>query len=271
MELLYGVDTESYFVKHSVNKNLKEPNEYMQYQYSFVFNYSSLPLQHTLNGRGARTDTPYILFRAPFILHSCNALDDQVYDRYLVSIGANVTGEFGGVCALDRLRGLPGGIIPMTDADMQQLRPLLDRLHRAYAEREPKRVWVSLLSLLLYEVNRYLPRSLPEMPQELSYIYDVLRYIVDNIGEDLRLEILAKRFFISRNKLMQDFRLLTHRSLHSYIRILRVAHAKNLMAENLPLSIIAQKCGCTGVSSLVRLFREMEGVTPGEYRASLLR
>ena len=102
-----------------------------------------------------------------------------------------------------------------------------------------------------------------EMPQELSYIYDVLRYIVDNIGEDLRLEILAKRFFISRNKLMQDFRLLTHRSLHSYIRILRVAHAKKLMAENLPLSIIAQKCGCTGVSSLVRLFREMEGGLPG--------
>ncbi|MBE6560973.1 MAG: helix-turn-helix transcriptional regulator [Ruminococcaceae bacterium] len=267
--ILYGVHTNSFFVKHSVNTNRKELNEYMHFQYSFVFGFTNNLLQHTLNGSLIRTNTPFILFRAPFILHSCSTLDDQVYDRYLVSIGAGVTREFGGICDLARLRGLPGGIIPMTEEKMQSLHPILERLHRAYTDQEPKRVWISLLSLLLYEVNRFLPRDMPQTPQELSYIHEVLRYIVENIGEDLRAETLAQRFFISRNKLMQDFRSVTHGSVHEYIRIIRTAHAKNLLSEDLPISVFAQRCGYTYVSAFIRMFRAVEGMTPGEYRKSI--
>ena len=49
----------------------------------------------------------------------------------------------------------------------------------------------------------------------------------------------------------------------------RVAHAKRLLvATSLTLEDIAQQSGCSSSIALIRLFKRLEGITPGQYRES---
>ncbi len=265
----FGAHTESYCITHSISRNYTEPGEHLNYHHNFVFNFSRVAVRHTLSGVECRTDTPYILYRAPYIPHSCSTLDDRIYERYVLNIGMNTLTEYGGICGLGKLRMCPGYVLPLGRAEMERMRPFLDRLEEAYREKEEKAVWVALIAVLLQEINRLLPQDMPQKTAELSYIHELMYYIVENPGEDLRLETLARKFYCNENKLMRDFRAVTHASIHEYISIVRVARAKNWLMEDVPISVIADRCGFTHESAFIRLFRTVEGITPGKYRESV--
>ncbi len=265
----FGTHTESYSITHFTSRDYREPGEHLNYHHNLVFNFSHVSIQHTLSGNKFRTETPFILYRAPYILHSCSTLDSREYERYILNVNMHVMTEFGCICDIGRLRNLPGCMIPMDTEGMEHLRPLLEHMKRAYREKESKNVWVALIAVIMNEVKRLLPQDISASPEKLSYIHELMYYIVENPGEDLRLETLAKKFYCNENKLMRDFRAVTHSSIHEYISIVRVARAKNWLMEDVPISVIAGRCGFTHESAFIRLFRTVEGITPGKYRESV--
>lgn len=67
---------------------------------------------------------------------------------------------------------------------------------------------------MLIDVNRDVLRSRTAQEERDSYRVDpkmeeVLRYILDHLGEELTVESLSKRFFISRYYLMHRFKAVT--------------------------------------------------------------
>ena len=98
------------------------------------------------------------------------------------------------------------------------------------------------------------------------YIQSLLRYVAEHAEEELSGDILAEKFFVSRAKLMRDFRSAIGVPLHEYITSIRIHRAKILLAENLPLSLIAQQCGFGSDSAFISMFRRHMGMTPGKYR-----
>ncbi len=266
----YGNYSETYSIIHAVNSGYGERGEHLNYHHEFVINRSFVPIRHTLSGRESRTEAPFIRYCAPFILHSCNTLDEaRVYDRYVLSVNPGVMMEFGGICDMGRMRGITDCILVQTEENIARLTPFLDRLCEALQNKEPQNVWVSLLAVLMYEINRLLPKDMPPAQSELSYIHELLQYIVENVGEELQLDGLARKFYCNRNKLVRDFRMVTRSSIHEYICMVRVARAKSWLREETPISVIAQKCGFAHESSFIRMFRDVEGMTPGEYRKSI--
>ena len=88
----------------------------------------------------------------------------------------------------------------------------------------------TLCQQMLIDVNRDVLRSRTAQEERDSYRVDpkmeeVLRYILDHLGEELTVESLSKRFFISRYYLMHRFKAVTGYTVHQYISQKRLLRA----------------------------------------------
>ena len=240
--------------------------EHVHQYYELLFNFSSCLLRHTVAGNAHDTDSPFILFRAPYILHSTCALDTQPYTRTSIGFHPLVLREYGGICELGRLANCWECVIPVTLERLTELQPLLTRLQRVRDPSVPKRVWLGTLSTLLWEVSEMAEEADIHSAEAAPYIQELLRYVVEHAEENLNIDALAERFFVSRAKLTRDFRTAVRMSLHEYVTAIRIHRAKVLLAEDMPLSMIAEKCGFGSDSAFVYMFRRHVGMTPGEWR-----
>ena len=70
--------------------------------------------------------------------------------------------------------------------------------------------------------------------------------------------------------LSQFFKEKTGRNILDYTTQLRMQKAKNLLADpNLTLKDISQQVGYYNVSSFIRRFKQIQKMTPGDYRKTL--
>ena len=234
--------------------------------YELIFNFSEIPMKHTVADHAYSTDSTFILYRAPYILHTSVTCGVGPYRRYSVVFHHNVLSEFGGICKMGKLNNHLECLIPATPAQMQALEPLLQRLARAGEPNIPKHMWIGSLAALLFEVNELAENALPHSIDSPPYMQNLLRYIAEHIDEPLTLDSLAEIFFVSRAKLTRDFRSIVNTSLHEYITAVRLHRAKILLREGVPIPIVSQQCGYTLESSFIHMFHSRTGMTPGEYR-----
>lgn len=86
---------------------------------------------------------------------------------------------------------------------------------------------------------------------------------------EFSLQGMAERFGMALPNLGQFFKERTGQNLLDYTSHLRMEKAQNLLATTqLPLKAIAEEVGYYNVSSFIRRFKQLTGLTPGEYRAN---
>lgn len=98
-----------------------------------------------------------------------------------------------------------------------------------------------------------------------SVVYRVLDYINDHYVEDLNLDFLANRFFISKYHLSRGFTNLVGSSVHQYIIQKRLDMAKQMMSAGIPIAEVYQHCGFGDYSNFYRAFRRKYRISPREY------
>ena len=96
-------------------------------------------------------------------------------------------------------------------------------------------------------------------------MYNVLGYINDHYAEDLSLDHLANRFFISKYHLAREFQRLVGTSVHRYIVQKRLVIAKQMLSEGKPSSEVYQKCGFGDYSNFYRAFKAEYQISPKDF------
>ena len=129
----------------------------------------------------------------------------------------------------------------------------------------------TLCQQLLIDVNRDVLRSRTAQEETDSYRRDpkmeeVLRYIVSHLGEELTVDGLAARFFISRYYLMHRFKALTGYSVHQYISQKRVLRSAELIRAGVPVMKAAEQAGFREYTAFLRAFRSAFHMSPREFR-----
>jgi len=101
-----------------------------------------------------------------------------------------------------------------------------------------------------------------------SLIDKMIKYIEDNCeDQNFSVKLMADCFGMSQSYLSRFFKNQTGQTLSEYQLKLRMEKAKHyLKSTNEPIKNIVSKIGYCSESSFVRLFREIEGITPGEFR-----
>ncbi|MCI9260504.1 MULTISPECIES: AraC family transcriptional regulator [Romboutsia] len=100
-------------------------------------------------------------------------------------------------------------------------------------------------------------------------IEGVLNYINSNLENNLSIDTIASKFFISKYYLMRKFKSQIGSSIHNYIIQKRLILAKSLISEGLTMSNVCSKCGFNDYSSFVRAFKKVYGVSPSNYNPTI--
>ena len=98
-------------------------------------------------------------------------------------------------------------------------------------------------------------------------------YIADNcLLCEFSIQETAEHFHMLLPNLSQFFKEKTGQNLLDYTTRLRMQKAKELLANpKLCNKILSQQVGYYNVSSFIRRFKQIHGMTPGDYRKSLCR
>lgn len=97
-------------------------------------------------------------------------------------------------------------------------------------------------------------------------------YIRQNLDRALRLDDIAASVGVPELRLRACFKARTGMTPYQFVLQARMSRAQELLAsDELPISEVAYTCGFSSQSHLTATFSGRLGVTPGEYRRSLMR
>ena len=127
-----------------------------------------------------------------------------------------------------------------------------------------------LCQQLLLTLSRDMLRSQTEETQRESYRLDpkmdeILQYIAAHLAEDLSVDGLAGRFYLSRYYLMHRFKAVTGYSLHQYITQKRLLLAGELLRGGTPVMKAAELAGFRDYSTFLRAFQATFRMSPRQF------
>lgn len=125
-----------------------------------------------------------------------------------------------------------------------------------------------VLGVLAQLVRRHAdaPPSLARTGREPRAVGLIKRYLEERYADEVSLEKLSHLTQLSRYHLIHVFRETVGLPPYAYLRQVRVARAKALLASERPVAEAALETGFSDQSHLHRLFKRLWGVTPGNYR-----
>ncbi len=125
----------------------------------------------------------------------------------------------------------------------------------------------SLLSLILRESN---PREIPTAGSTKHQRLQAIKQFLDeHYAEKLSLDLLSQTFYINKHHLTRTFREQFGITVNHYLQNVRITHAKQLLRfSDMTIEEVGSACGMDDPNYFARLFKKVEGMTPGEFRRS---
>lgn len=122
-----------------------------------------------------------------------------------------------------------------------------------------------LLALLMEE--SWNPERNTGATSQRRNLQNVKEYLEQHYSEKLTLDNLAETFFINKFYLTRVFKEQFGITVNNYLLQVRITHAKQLLRfTDLSIEKIGQECGMNDANYFTRMFKKIEGSTPGEYR-----
>ncbi|MBP1993448.1 response regulator [Paenibacillus eucommiae] len=133
-----------------------------------------------------------------------------------------------------------------------------------------------ILSLKLWQQE--LTRSMQQLSKLMlehqqkgsNIIFEIAKYIENNYSQDITLQDMGHRFYLSREYISRKFKQQFHVNLSDYLGKIRIDKAKLLLLNpHLRISQIAEMVGYQDEKYFSKVFKKTEGVSPNEYRKLL--
>lgn len=141
---------------------------------------------------------------------------------------------------------------------------MLARLHEKKAsEYETELNTKVVLLSILAEIKKLFDAKLYITPAEKTeQIRAIIEYVNRNLTEDISVDMLCDKFFISRGQLYRSFRSATGSSVWDYILTKRLHMARSYIADGGRATEAATACGFGDYSSFYRAYTKKYGVIP---------
>ena len=237
-------------------------------------------LNYTVESRSYRLTEGDLLLISPMELHQpMQSGELQKYERFVLWIDKTYLHQYSQL-GFDLVRCFdtkaPGhtNLLRPDNLSVQYLVFLMEKLQRESdsVEFASELCAQSYLVQILVELNRLAqqrPKNQEIRDKSESVVSAVLNYINSHYHEDLSLDILANKFFISKYHLSREFNRLVGTSVYRYVVQKRLAIARQLMSEGVPSTTVFQQCGFGDYSNFYRAFKAEYQISPKEYATQL--
>ncbi len=207
-----------------------------------------------------------LMLISPMELHRPTVAPEEAYERIVLWINAEyLRKKTEGTGFLDRCFQ-PGR--NLFHVSRTQIPELIRRLAEEFGGREGGAALYSegLLLQLMAELLRLAAGSdeAGEARQSSPLIESVLHYIGEHYREEISLDELAERFYVSKYHLSHLFRQTVGVSVYRYILLKRLQHARQLLSEGVSPGSAGRASGFPEYSGFYRAFRQVYGTSPGE-------
>ena len=240
-----------------------------------VYFFLSGNVQYNIESRSYLLTPGDVLLISPMELHQpMFGPEHREYERIVLWIdkqfleGLSMPGQHFTAC-FDSSSPNHSNLLRPEGVQRQFLMFLLEQLIQESGSQEPYQeiCALSYLAQVLVLLNRLALQQRKEEPvaTQDSTVYNVLGYINEHYNENLTLDELANRFFVSKYHLSREFQRLVGTSVHRYIVQKRLVMAKQMLSAGKPSSEVYQHCGFGDYSNFYRAFRAEYQISPKEY------
>jgi AraC-like DNA-binding protein len=124
----------------------------------------------------------------------------------------------------------------------------------------------SLLTLIMAE-SWHPENNTPRNGLKKQSLHNVKVYLDEHYKEKITLDSLSDQFYINKFYLTRMFKEQFGATVLSYLDQVRITHAKHLIRfSDMTIENIGREVGIDDGAYFNRVFKKVEGVTPGEYR-----
>lgn len=218
----------------------------------------------------------------PHIFHATHAYKtDEPYSRYIVNFSDRIFNSFLRQAEINGIFSELSSCIMKLDED--QVKTVISHIENINNYWDMQLKGHGRCKKLAYiEVYRLLDSIVqmtykdPELLNGLnakkisdSEIYYVLLYIDQHYREDITAGEMMKLAHMSKSSFYRDFGRITGDSFGHYLNRLRAAKAHELLSQtDMPLYRIAENTGFSSTAHMTRIFKDIHGISPSEYRKS---
>ena len=215
----------------------------------------------------------------PFILHSTRNLEPKYLKRYLINISQDALLTVLTQEEIKELfRNFSTCILRLDEEQSAQMYDLFEKV-AAYSMRSDKRgvklFHVSILCLLDYldellDLKKDEKISLQNTTLQRNEILDVISYVNDHYNENITLDFIAAYAHMSKSNFCHVFRKKTGETFVQYLNKCRLSKAHQMLVETqYSLNEIAGNTGFTSTAHMTRIFRQVHGKSPSEFRRQI--
>ncbi|NLL75715.1 MAG: AraC family transcriptional regulator [Clostridiales bacterium] len=97
-------------------------------------------------------------------------------------------------------------------------------------------------------------------------IIDIIQFINENLSEELSIDSLSEKFYMSKYHMMRQFKEETGYSIHQYTLEKRILAAKSMLLNGIPATVAAMECGFKDYSTFARAFKKKSGSIPSKIK-----
>ena len=199
----------------------------------------------------------------PLVYHCVSVEVGSSYDRYVLFFDKNmvidtVEASFSALNA----SAASAGAFYSAEAISDSIITIFDRFEAA--ESLPEAEYTVYSKLILAELLLLLSVAKREdfRPDDIELGARVIRYLNENTDRDISLDMLAKKFFVSKYYLCRAFKKHNGISVHGYIQQKRVMYAKQLIEAGETASGAAYRVGFGDYSAFYRAYIKVLGSAP---------
>ena len=125
----------------------------------------------------------------------------------------------------------------------------------------------TVLNMLLFSIVFQVQRQNPARREDSYRISQIISYIHSHYQDDICLEALAQRFYISPYYLCREFKRHTSSTIIQYVNITRVMNAqRKFMETDKNITEICNESGFSNLTHFNLVFKSVTGMTPSGYR-----
>lgn len=161
-----------------------------------------------------------------------------------------------------------GPVLRLREENRKKVFALAEGLERELSDKQFGWEILSNTTLLrlLVEIGRSQQqpdtRNLRPMQPKDSRVLEWMDYLEQHLSEDLDMDMLTERFFISKFHMMRLFRQETGFTIHTYLLQRRLLAARSLMEQGVRATEACYRSGFRSYSSFTRAYGKYFGTTP---------
>jgi len=129
-------------------------------------------------------------------------------------------------------------------------------------------LYKAYITELMVHINNLLFYEKLELDTEIkksNLIDGIIEYVNNNIEEDITVDEIAEKFYLSKFHLSREFKKYTGTTIHRYIVQKKLIEAKELILKEMPIIEVYKKCGFGDYSNFFRAFKNEYGITPKQF------